>query len=108
MSDRDVPLAPEEDHRHTLEPNEHEAFYFPFTSPDRKVFGFIRTLFDRDAVLELVALHIGGRTWVHQQRAPLPDGQGIATDASGPSLTLTCREPWNCLLYTSPSPRDRS
>jgi hypothetical protein len=94
ISDRNIPLAPEEDHRHTLDPNEHEAFYFPFTSPDATAFGFMRTLLDRDAVLELVALHIGGRAWVYQQRTPLPDGPMLPTDASGPALKLTCLEPW--------------
>ncbi|HIE39390.1 MAG TPA: hypothetical protein EYP77_10055 [Anaerolineae bacterium] len=85
-------LVPEDDHRHTLEPGEHEAFYFQFTSPDGSVFGFIRTLFDREGILELVALRAGGRAWSHQQRAPLSDAP--ATDASGPSLRLTCLEPW--------------
>jgi hypothetical protein len=100
----DMALAPEEDHRHILEPGEHEAFYFPFTSPDGNVFGFMRTLFDQATVLEMMALHIGGRVWVHQQRTPLPDGQVTATDASGPSVTLTCRKPWQawrCVFHST-------
>jgi hypothetical protein len=60
-------LTVADDHRHNLEPGEHEAFYFLFTSSDGEAHGFVRTLFDRDAVLELVALHLGGHTWAHQQ-----------------------------------------
>lgn len=87
-------LTPADDRRHDLEPGEHEAFYFLFTSSDGKVHGFVRTLFDREAVLELVALHIGGRAWAHQRRSALLDGPAPATDGSGPSLKLTCLEPW--------------
>ena len=83
-----------DDQRHKLAPGEHEAFYFPFTSPDGTAHGFVRTLFDRDAVLELVALHLGGRTWAHQQRAELPPPPVPAADGSGPLLKMTCIEPW--------------
>ena len=87
-------LIPTDDHRHDLKPGEHEAFYFPFTSPDGKAHGFVRTLFDRDEVLELVALHVGGRAWAHQCRAALPSSPVPTADGSGPTLKLTCVEPW--------------
>ncbi len=45
-------------------------------------------------MLELVALHIGGRAWAHQRRSALRDGQTPAADGSGPALKLTCLEPW--------------
>jgi hypothetical protein len=89
-----IALIAADDHRHELNPGEHEAFYFLFTSSDGKVHGFVRTLFDREAVLELVALHSGGRAWVHQRRAALPGGPAPAADASDPALKLTCVEPW--------------
>ena len=97
-------LIAADDHRHALEPGEHEAFYFLFTASDGKIHGFVRTLFDRDAVLELVALHVGGRAWVHQQRVALPEGPAPATDASGSALKLTCLEPWrawHCLFQAT-------
>jgi hypothetical protein len=87
-------LTAADDHRHDLKPGEHEAFYFLFASADGKLHGFVRTLFDQDATLELVALHAGDRTWAHQCRASLPPGSASPADASGPSLTMTCLEPW--------------
>lgn len=87
-------LTPTDDQRHHLEPGEHEAFYFLFTSSEGNVHGFTRTLFDRDEVLELVGLHIGGRAWAHQRRAATPDSPVPASDGSGLSLKLTCLEPW--------------
>lgn len=93
-------LTAADDHRHNLKPGEHEAFYFLFTSSDGEAYGFVRTLFDRDAVLELVALHLGGHTWAHQRRAALANLEP-ATDASGPALKITCLEPWrawHCLF----------
>jgi hypothetical protein len=93
-------LTVADDHRHNLKPGEHEAFYFLFTTSDGEDYGFVRTLFDRDAVLELVALHLGGHTWAHQQRDALTDLEP-ATDASGPSVKITCLEPWrawHCLF----------
>jgi hypothetical protein len=89
-----ITLTTTDDYRHNLKPGEHEAFYFLFTSPDGQVHGFLRTLLDRDAVLELVALHFGGRTWVHQQRIALPAPPLPASDASGAALNVTCLEPW--------------
>ena len=94
-------LTAADDHRHELEPDEHEAFYFPFTSPDGTAHGFVRTLFARDAVLEMVALHVGDHAWAHQSRAMLSDGPAPPADASGPTLKMTCREPWqawHCLF----------
>jgi hypothetical protein len=93
-ADHNTPLSLSDDYRHTLKPNEHEAFYFLFTSPEADVFGFVRALFDPNAVLELVAVHIDGHVWVHQQRTALPNSPLIATAPSGPSIKLTCREPW--------------
>ena len=83
-----------DDHRHTLEPDEHEAFYFLFTSPDGQTHGFVRTLFGRDAVLELVALHIGDHVWAHQMQSTLSGNPATPADASGPTLKMLCREPW--------------
>jgi hypothetical protein len=56
ISSRDISLTPADDRRHTLKSGEHEAFYFPFTSPEGNLFGFMRTLFDQDIVLEIRAL----------------------------------------------------
>ena len=103
-SDFNMPLAPLDDYRHVLEPGEHEAFYFLFTSPEGSVFGFLRTLFDRETVLELVALRVGDRVWVHQQRTALSEGPVAVADASGPSMTLACREPWQawgCFFHST-------
>ena len=86
------PFLPEEDNRHALKPGEHEAFYFLFTTPDGSLFGFLRTLFDREAVLEMIALRAGGHTWSHRQRVPLRRME--PHEASGPSLGLTCLVPW--------------
>ena len=99
-----MPFTAVDDHRHTLGPGEHEAFYFLFTAPSGEVHGFVRTLFDRDATLELVALCVGGHAWAHQQRAALPAGPLPAADASGPVLRLTCLEPWrgwHCLFQAA-------
>ena len=86
-------LSLQDDHRHDLEPGAHEAFYFVFTSPRGEFFGFLRTLWSNDSVLEIVALYSGGRVWRHQQRVPRPDGLP-AEVASGSKLALTCQEPW--------------
>lgn len=87
-------LTAADDHRHELKPDEHEAFYFLFTSPEGKAHGFVRTLFARDTVLELVALHVGDQTLAHQVQATLPGSPAPPADASGPALKMTCREPW--------------
>jgi len=90
-----------DDHRHTLKPDEHEAFYFLFTSPDGQAHGFVRTLFGRDTVLELVALHIWDQAWAYQSRSTLSGSPAPPADASGPALKMTCREPWqawHCLF----------
>lgn len=49
-------LTAADDHRRDLEPGEHEALYFLFTSADGKAHGFVCTLFARDSVLERVTL----------------------------------------------------
>lgn len=90
----DLALAPEEDHRHTLRPEEHEAFYFLFTSSDGHVSGGLRTLFGPHEVLEMVGLRMGDGAWMHQQRVPLTSTDQADHDASGPSLKLHCLEPW--------------
>lgn len=90
----DFHLSPHEDHRHVLKPGEHEAVYFLFTTPAGDLFGMARTLFSPDTVLEILAVRTGERTWVWQRRhacAPLLHPQ---PDASGPTLTLRCAEPW--------------
>jgi hypothetical protein len=93
-----------DDYRHALQAEEHEAFYFLFSSSDGQVFGFLRALFAWDAVLELVVLRMGGRTWVHQQHTLLSDDSRPLADASGPILKLTCQEPWiswRCLFSSA-------
>lgn len=102
METRSLVLA--DDYRHTLKKGEHEAFYFLFSSPNGQVFGFLRTLFARDTVLELVVLCISGRTWVHQQRTSLSNDPFSLADASGPTVKLTCQEPWQswrCLFRST-------
>ena len=92
--DIQFPVAAD-DFRHPLQEGEHEAFYFVFSAPDQQVFGFLRTLFGHDDVLELVALHFGGRTWAYRQRTPLSGKYSLPGDASGPALTMACRQPWH-------------
>jgi len=87
-------LSPTDDYRHNLEPGQHEAFYFLFTDRDGAVYGFLRTLFDRETVLEMAVLHFNERTWVYQRRVPLSGDSPPPDDASGDALTLTCLEPW--------------
>ncbi len=87
-------LITADDYRHALAAGEHEAFYFLFSTPDGQAFGFLRALFARDTVLEMVALRFGGRTWLHRLRSALPDDPPDVGDASGPTLRLTCQEPW--------------
>ncbi len=86
-------LIPGDDHRHLLAGGEHAAFYFLFSAPSGRVFGFLRTLFGHDSVLELLALRVGDRTWLHERRATLP-GDALPGDASGPDVMLTCQAPW--------------
>ncbi len=89
----DLALSPEQDYRHTLQPGEHEAFYFLFTSPDGYITGGLRTLFGPDDVLEMMALKIGDQAWLQQQRVVLGAPPQPA-EASGPSLHLLCEKPW--------------
>lgn len=87
-------LIPVDDYRHALAVGEHEAFYFLFSAPDGRTFGFLRTLFGHDSVLELLALRCGDRTWLHERRASIPGGSLRSGDASGPEVTLACHTPW--------------
>lgn len=90
----DFQLSPHEDYRHTLQPGEHEAVYFLFTTPNGDLFGMARTLFSPEEVLEILAVRTDERTWVWQRRhacAPLLHPQ---PDASGPTVMLRCLEPW--------------
>ena len=87
-------LIPADDYRHVLAVGEHEAFYFLFSAPDGRFFGFLRTLFGHDSVLELLVLRIGDRTWLHERRAMLPGDFALSGDASGPVMTLACQTPW--------------
>lgn len=87
-------LQPQEDYRHILEAGEHEAFHFLFTSSDGGVFGYLRLLFGRDDVLEVLALRIAERTWVHQQRVPCPAFSADASDIAGDKISVTCETPW--------------
>lgn len=88
MSDHN--LAAQEDYRHTLNPGEHEAFHFLFTTPDGALFGYARLLFGHAEVLEMLALRLGADTWVAQQRVPVPPPPDIA----GNFLRLACVQPW--------------
>lgn len=90
----DFHLSPRDDERHVLKPGEHEAVYFLFTTPNGDLFGMARTLFSPEEVLEILAVRTGECTWVWQRRhacAPLLHPQ---PDASGPTVTLRCTEPW--------------
>lgn len=80
-----------DDRRHSLNAGEHEAFYFLFTLPDGQAFGFVRTLFSPDSVLEAVALNLHGRTWAYQRLASPLDDQS----ASGEALRLERRQAWS-------------
>lgn len=86
-------LSPEEDFRHSLQPGEHEAFYFTFTAPDGRTFGILRTLFGKDSLLEMVVLRRGDRTLIHQSSG-VPAHGLPPTEASGPALRLLCEKPW--------------
>ncbi|MGB9775872.1 MAG: hypothetical protein ACPL7C_04890 [Anaerolineae bacterium] len=86
-------LSPPEDFRHTLQPGEHEAFYFAFTSSDGAVFGLLRTLFGYDSVLEILVLSIQGTTWFHHSPGEVGP-RDADLDASGPWLRLRCSRPW--------------
>jgi hypothetical protein len=89
-----VDLSSQEDYRHVLAPGEHEAIYFLFTTPDGDLFGILRLLFGHRDLLEMVALRVEGRTWVHQ---PTLIWDRLATPtpkAVGPHLSLTCHQPW--------------
>jgi hypothetical protein len=89
-----IDLTPVEDYKHVLAPNEHEAVYFVFSQPDGAAFGYVRNLFGYDNVLEMVALRVGERTWVHQQRFPYAPISQPTQDASSPNLALKCQSPW--------------
>ena len=84
----------QDDYRHILSSDQHEAFYFQFSTPDSQAFGFVRTLFGQSTVLELIALHVDNQTWVYQRGSPLAGALGPTYDASGPALTLQCLQPW--------------
>jgi len=90
----DIHLPPRDDYRHVLQPGEHEAVYFVFTTPTGDAFGIARALFSHDAVLEMATVRAGGRTWVFQQRQPWPAITQPDPDASGPTVRLHCEEPW--------------
>ncbi len=90
----DSRLPPHNDYHHILQPGEHEAVYFVFTTPTGDAFGMVRALFSHDAVLEMVAIRAGERTWVFQQRQPWPASAQPNPDTSGPTLRLPCIEPW--------------
>jgi hypothetical protein len=84
--------------------DEHEAFYFLFSAPTGRVFGFLRVLFGHDSVLELFALRLGDHTWLHERRTMLPGDSRLSGDASGPVMTLTCQTPWQAwrCLFRAP------
>jgi hypothetical protein len=83
-----------DDYRHALDSDQHEAFYFIFTSADGQDFGFLRTLFGRSFILEIVALYFQGHTWVYQRGSPITGAPAPAYEASGHKLTMQCLLPW--------------
>jgi hypothetical protein len=99
----EMSLFPHEDFRHTLQPGEHEAFYFAFTSSDGTVFGLLRTLFGPDSVLEILVLSVGGTIWFHQSRGDL-DPRASDRDASGHLLWMRCFQPWETWVCSFSGP----
>lgn len=89
-----VDLSSQEDYRHVLAPGEHEAIYFGFTTSDGNLFGILRLLFGHDDLLEMVALRVDERTWVHQPTLSWDNVAAPTSEAAGPHLSLTCRQPW--------------
>ncbi len=87
-------VALREDHRHVLDSDEHEAFYFVFSSQDGEVSGLLRMLFGHETLLELVLVQIGERRGLHQKLQPWPVLDAPTLQALGPNLTLDCLEPW--------------
>lgn len=85
-------LLPTDDHRHDLRPGQHEAFYFLFGTSDGGLFGFLRTLFGPETVLEMTIIRLGRRTWAYQRRSPAPPR--TPGDASGASVKMRCTAPW--------------
>lgn len=90
----DLSLAPIEDYRHVLEPNQHEAVYFGFASEDGDIFGVLRLLFGVEDVLEMFLLRVGEQAWAHQQRVPIEPLTDPMPGAAGPALRMSCLEPW--------------
>jgi hypothetical protein len=90
----DVSVAPHEDQRHVLGPDEHEAFYFVFCSQDGQVYGGLRLLFGRETLLELASVQIGERKGLHQKSQPWPAIDAPTPQVFGPDVTLDCVEPW--------------
>lgn len=85
--------SPADDFRHSLQPGENEAFWFVFIAPEGSSFGFLRTLFGYDSLLEILVLRRGDHVYLHQFRGPwtAPWSPG---DASGSALQLRCEQPW--------------
>ena len=84
-----------DDLRHVLQTGEHEASHFILTDEEGKLFGYIRTLFSADDVLEIITLRVDDRTWVHQARYPIAPIAQPTPDASAPYVHLMCEQPWD-------------
>ncbi len=79
-------VAPEDDSRHRLRPDQHEALYFLFASEDGLVSGGVRSLFSVRDRLDIIGLKLGESGWLLQRRVPLSAGQA--------DFELHCDQPW--------------
>ncbi len=86
-------VDPQADARHPLRLDEHEAFYFLFTSEDGTLTGGLRALVGPDSLLEMAALRSGDRAWLYQRRAPYQAGTD-PYEIAGPQLRFRCHTPW--------------
>ena len=84
----------QKDHRHVLDSDQHEAFYFLFSSQDGEVSGLLRLLFGHETLLELVLVRVGEQKYLRQKSQPWPVIDAPTFQVSGPNLTLDCLEPW--------------
>lgn len=98
----DMQLAMDEDYHHSLASQEHEAFYFLFTSADGKITDGLRTLFGQADVLEIVGLRVADQGWVHQDRVDHFSESALSSDASGPLVKMKCVEPWSFAYLGQP------
>ncbi len=87
-------LRPEEDAIHSLNPGEHEAFYFATFSADGRDSIILRLLFGADDLLELAGVALGNQQWVSQRRIPRQEAVIQDSLVAGQHLTMQCVAPW--------------